>query len=50
VEGGGWSTKVVLVNPTDAGLRGSIRFFHPNGALAGVENYFIAAHGSGGDS
>jgi hypothetical protein len=33
-EGGGWTTQVVLVNPTDAALSGNLQFFNPAGAAA----------------
>jgi hypothetical protein len=40
--GGGWTTQIVLVNPTDAALSGNIQFRDPAGQLSGV--------GSGGSN
>jgi hypothetical protein len=33
-EGGGWTTQVVLVNPTDTALSGNLQFVNPSGAAA----------------
>jgi len=35
-DGGGWTTKVLLVNPTDNPMTGSLQFSNPTGAAANV--------------
>jgi hypothetical protein len=32
-DGGGWTTQVILVNPTDAAMSGNVRFLDPNGQV-----------------
>lgn len=45
-QGGGWTTKVILLNPTDGTLRGRLDFFAPTGTLPATQPYVIAAHGA----
>jgi hypothetical protein len=55
VDGGGWSTQIVLVNPTNVPMTGGLQFSKPDGTaanltIAGQTNasvaYSIAAHSS----
>lgn len=54
-DGGGWSTQVLLVNPTDTAMTGTVQFFSPTGAPVSVTiggaarntfTYTIPARGS----
>jgi len=40
-EGGGWTTQVILLNPTDNNLSGNAVFFDPAGANVGTQGYGI---------
>jgi hypothetical protein len=40
-EGGGWSTKVMLLNPTDSAISGNVQFVNPSGSTTGGEAYQI---------
>src|SRR5262249_53679955 len=42
-EGGGWTTQVILLNPTDNNLRGNLRYFDSTGDSLGTQNYNIPA-------
>ena len=45
-DGGGWTTQVILVNPSDEALTGSLQFFSSDGVLVSGFSYSIPAHGS----
>jgi hypothetical protein len=46
-DGGGWTTQVVLVNPTDNALSGSLQFYSQGGQLVGSASaYSVPARGS----
>jgi hypothetical protein len=46
-DGGGWTTQVMLINPTDAELRGSVEFVAANGIATGTRfDYVLAARGA----
>jgi hypothetical protein len=44
-DGGGWTTQIVLVNPTDATITGSAQFFGQGGANAGGIPVALTANG-----
>ena len=33
---GGWATQIILVNPTEKPLKGTLQFFDPNGGVTNV--------------
>ena len=35
-DGGGWATQIILVNPTEKLLKGTLQFFDPNGGVTNV--------------
>jgi hypothetical protein len=50
-DGGGWTTQILLVNPTDTALSGSIQFFSPGsgstpGQSTSTASYSVAARSS----
>jgi hypothetical protein len=45
-DGGGWRTQVVLVNPTDSAISGSVLFLDPNGQTLNTFPFTIPKHGS----
>ena len=44
-DGGGWSTQIVLVNPTDDVMSGAIRFLSPGSATTPVEPLELTVNG-----
>jgi hypothetical protein len=42
-DGGGWGTQIMLVNPTDGAISGSLRFFDPSGQPVSSLDYSIPA-------
>jgi len=45
-DGGGWTTQVILVNPTDIPLSGNIQFYSQSGQPGTPSTYSIPARGS----
>jgi len=54
-DGGGWTTQVLLVNPTDTGMMGTFQFLNPSGLPANITiagqnassfNYYVAPRSS----
>jgi len=45
-EGGGWTTQVVLLNPSDTNTTGALQFFDQSGATTETQTYAIAARSS----
>ena len=45
-DGGGWRTQVVLVNPTESAMAGSIQFYTQSGGASVQQAYSIPARGS----
>ncbi len=45
-DGGGWTTQVVLVNPTDIAMSGSVQFYTQAGAASTSVPYTIPSRGS----
>ena len=43
-DGGGWTTQVVLVNPSDAAINGTVQFVGQNGAVIRTVGYSLAAN------
>ena len=44
-DGGGWATQIVLVNPTDQALSGSVQFFSQGGGATAGQAVSISANG-----
>ncbi len=42
-DGGGWATQILLVNPSDAAISGTLRFADPSGLLISTMDYSIGA-------
>jgi hypothetical protein len=40
-DGGGWTTQIMLVNPTDAAISGSVQFLSPSGQSVSSASYSI---------
>ena len=49
-DGGGWTTQVVLVNPTDNPMNGSVQFFSTGSATVPGQPLAITANGEAGTS
>ena len=43
-DGGGWTTQVVLVNPSDAAINGTVQFVGQNGGVIRTVGYSLAAN------
>lgn len=49
-DGGGWSTQIVLVNPTDTAVAGAVQFFGPASSGASVSTLTMTVNGVTGSS
>jgi hypothetical protein len=45
-DGGGWTTEVILVNPGDSALSGTVRFISAGGTTLSQSTYSIPQHGA----
>ena len=45
-DGGGWTTEVILVNPGDSAMSGTVRFISANGTPTNQSTYSIPPHGA----
>src|SRR5262249_28781545 len=45
-EGGGWTTQIALLNPSDTAIAGTLKLFTPSGAALETRSYSIAPRSS----